>query len=116
VIPLHATTAAKVSGFGAATGRATARQDASGSWDITLTVQHLKHFDPAPWYGCWYVSRDGRQVASAGTFLVGPSGSGTFSMTSAVDPHDFSTMEITIGPPNKDGALAGTVILSGQTL
>ena len=21
-------------------------------------------------------------------------------MTSAVDPHDFSTMEITIGPPN----------------
>ena len=37
-------------------------------------------------------------------------------MTSAVDPHDFSTMEITIGPPNKDGALAGTVILSGQTL
>ena len=115
VIPLHATTAAKVSGFGAATGRATARQDASGSWNITLTVQHLKHFDPAPWYGCWYVSRDGRQVASAGTFLVGPSGSGTFSMTSAVDPHDFPTMKITIGPPNKDGALAGTVILSGQT-
>ena len=37
-------------------------------------------------------------------------------MTSAVDPHDFPTMEITIGPPSKDGALAGTVILSGQTL
>jgi hypothetical protein len=115
VIPLHATAAAKVIGYGGATGRATARQDASGSWDITLTVQHLRHFDPEPWYGCWYVSRDG-QVASAGTFLVPPSGGGTFSMTSGVDPRDFPTMEITIGPPNKDGALAGTVILSGQAL
>ena len=37
-------------------------------------------------------------------------------MTSAVDPHDFPTMEITLGPPGKYGALAGTVILSGQTL
>jgi hypothetical protein len=37
-------------------------------------------------------------------------------MTSAVDPHDFSAMEITVGPPNTDGALAGTVILSGQPL
>jgi hypothetical protein len=116
VIPLHATAAAKVSGYGTATGRATARQDASGSWDITLTVQHLKHFDPEPWYGCWYVSRDGQQVASAGTFLVLPSGSGTLSMTSAADPRDFSTMEITIQSPSKNGALAGTVILSGQKL
>jgi hypothetical protein len=115
-IPLHVTAAAKVIGYGAATGRATARQDASGSWDITLTVQHLKHFDPRPWYGCWYVSRDGRRVASAGTFLVGPSGSGTFSMTTAADPRDFSTMEITIQQPSRNGAVAGTVILIGQTL
>ena len=76
-----------------------------------LTVQHLKQFDPEPWYGCWYVSRDGRQVASAGTFLVRGSGSETFHMTSAVDPHDFSEMEITFQPPTKTGARAGTVIL-----
>ena len=47
VIPLHATAAAKVIGAGAATGRATARQDASGSWDITLTrarPQELRGF------------------------------------------------------------------------
>jgi hypothetical protein len=50
-IVLHATTAAKV--FGAATGQATARQDASGSWDITLTVQHLKSFGDTQWYECW---------------------------------------------------------------
>ena len=116
VIPLHATAAGKASGYGAATGQATAHQGASGSWKVTLTVAHLRHFDPEPWYGCWYVSRDGRQVASAGTFLVPDNGSGTFSMTSAVDPHDFPTMEITLGPPSKNGALAGTVILSGQTL
>ena len=105
-----------MSGFGAATGHATARQDASGSWNITLTVHHLKNFGDAKLYQCWYVSAQHRQVASAGTFLVPDSGSGTFSMTSAVDPHDFSTMEITIGPPNNTGALSGTVILSGRTL
>ena len=116
VIPLHATTAAKVSGFAAAAGRATARQDASGSWDITLTVHHLKNFGDAKWYQCWYVSTQHGQVASAGTFLVPDSGSRTFSMTSAVDPHDFPTMEITIQPPSKTGALTGTVILSGQPL
>jgi hypothetical protein len=115
-IPLAATAAARASGFGAATGQATARQDASGSWNITLTVHHLKNFGDAKWYQCWYVSAQHRQVASAGTFLVPDSGSGTFSMTSAVDPRDFSTMEITIGPPNNTGALSGTVILSGRTL
>jgi len=35
-------------------------------------------------------------------------------MTSSADPRDFPTMEITIQLPNKHGALAGTVILSGQ--
>jgi Anti-sigma-K factor rskA len=115
-IPLAATAAAKGIGFGAAAGQATARQDASGSWNITLTVHHLKNFGDAKWYQCWYVSTQHRQVASAGTFLVSDSGTGTFSMTSAVDPHDFSTMEITIGPPNNTGALSGTVILSGRTL
>ena len=115
-IPLHVTDAGKAIGYTAATGRATARQTTSGSWNITLTVAHLKHFDPAPWYGCWYVSRDGQQVTSAGTFLVPKNGSATLPMTSAVDPHDFPTMEITIQPPNKSGARAGTVILSGRTL
>ena len=40
----------------AASGVATARPDASGSWNITLTVQHLKNFGDSPWYECWYVS------------------------------------------------------------
>ena len=98
----------------AASGVATARPGASGSWNITLTVQHLKNFGDSPWYECWYISPGQRKVASAGTFLVPDSGSGTFSMTSAADPHDFPTMEITIESPNKNGALQSTVVLRGQ--
>ncbi len=114
-IPLHATVAGKASGYGAATGQATARQDSSGSWKISLTVAHLKSFADAQWYQCWYVSAGG-QVASAGTFQVPNGGTWTFPMTSAVDPHDFRTMEITLGPPTKTGAFAGPVILSGQMI
>jgi hypothetical protein len=115
VIALRVTAAGKAYGFGAATGQAIARQDASGSWDITLTVQHLRHSDPKPWYECWYVSQDGQQAASAGTFLVPAGGGGTFTMTSAVDPRDFRTMEITLQSPSKDGALGSLVILKGQS-
>ena len=115
-IPLHATTEAKVFGVGAATGQATARQDASGSWDITLTVQHLKSFGDTQWYECWYVSQKLGQVAPAGSFQVPASGNGTFHMTSAADPRDFHLMEITFGPPSSSGAKPIRVVLSGQTL
>jgi hypothetical protein len=38
-------------------------------------------------------------------------------MTSAVDPHDFKTMVITLQLPSADGAFQqSNVILSGQTL
>jgi len=113
VIPLHATTAANVRGYRAASGRATARQDASGSWKISLTVSHLESFGDTKWYECWYVSRTG-QVASAGTFQVPDGGIWTFPMTSAVDPRVFRMMEITIGPPSKTGAMTGLIVLSGQ--
>jgi hypothetical protein len=116
VISLYATTVAKGSGYGAATGRATARQDASGSWDITLTVQHLKSFGDKQWYECWYVSQKLGQVAPAGSFQVPASGNRTFHMTSAVDPRDFPLMEITLGPPSSNGAKPSTVVLSSQTL
>jgi hypothetical protein len=98
----------------AASGMATARPDASGSWDITLSVQHLQSFGDKRWYECWYVSPGDGKLASAGTFQVPNSGSGTFSMTSAVDPHDFPKMEITIESPSKNGAIQGPVVLSGQ--
>jgi len=118
VIPLRVTTAAKLSGYGAATGQATARQDASGSWDITLTVRHLKSFGDSPWYECWYVGADNaghQQVASAGTFIVPDSGSRTFSMTSAADPRQFKTMEIRLEKPGANGAIQGLVVLTGAS-
>jgi hypothetical protein len=98
----------------AASGTVTARQDPSGSWNITLTVAHLKHFGDTPWYECWYVDPAHRKVASAGTFIVPASGGGTFTMTSAVDPHDFSLMEIRVESPDGTGARQGTVVLSGR--
>lgn len=98
----------------AASGTAVARPDASGSWDVTLTVHHLRNFGDSKWYQCWYVSTGHRMVASAGTFLVPDSGSGTFSMTSAVDPHEFTRMEIRLQAPSNDGALQGMVVLSGK--
>jgi hypothetical protein len=96
----------------AASGTATARPDTSGSWDITLTVHHLKNFEDSKWYECWYVGVKGK-AASAGTFLVPDSGDGTFSMTSAVDPHDFPTMEIKLVTPGQNDPSQGTVVLSG---
>ena len=69
----------------AASGSAAARQDSSGSWNITLTVRHLKDVGPERYYECWYVSRDGRRAVSAGTFVVPSSGTGTFPMTSSAE-------------------------------
>ena len=99
----------------APSGSATARQDSSGSWSITLTVRHLKDVGPERWYECWYVSRDGRRAVSAGTFVVPPSGNGTFPMTSSADPREFQSMEITIqSASKKDGALQHPIVLSGS--
>jgi hypothetical protein len=98
----------------AASATAVARSDVSGSWDVTLTVHHLHNFGDSKWYQCWYVNPGKRRVASAGTFLVPGSGSGTFSMTSAADPHDFTVMEIRLQAPSSDGARQGMVVLSGK--
>jgi hypothetical protein len=98
-----------------ASGTAVARPDTSGSWTITLTVRHLETSGDSPWYECWYVGADKAghpQVASAGTFLVPDSGSGTFSMTSAADPRQFKTMQIRLEQPSATGAIQGPVVLT----
>jgi hypothetical protein len=51
-------------------------------------------------------------VASAGTFLVPNSGSGTFSMTSAADPRQFKTMQIRLEQPSATGAIQGPIVLT----
>jgi hypothetical protein len=116
VIPLHATTAAKLIGDGAATARATARQ-AGPSWTFDMTVHGLKVLPGNDVYECWYATSGSTQLhpllVSGGTFVVDNSGSATVTMTTGVDPRQFRTMEITAEPPG-NGAIHGTVILTGR--
>ena len=116
VIPLQATTAAKLNGVGAASGQATALQ-ADQSWTYTLAVRGLKPLPGNDVYECWYAAAGSTPrhpvLVSGGTFVVGNSGSTTVTMTSGVDPHDFPTMEITAGAPGT-GAVTGAVLLTGR--
>ncbi len=107
VIPLRATTAAKVIGDGAATARATARQ-AGASWTFVLSVHGLKVLPGNDIYECWW-SIPGSTKAhptrvSGGTFVVDNSGSTILTMTTGVDHRQFRTMEITAESPGT-GAL-----------
>ena len=117
VIPLHATTAAKVSGVGAASGRATARQ-AGESWTYVLSVHGLKPLPGNDFYECWYAAPGSTQrhplLASGGTFVVDNSGSATVTMTSGVDPRQFRIMEITAESPG-NGAVHGAILLTGRS-
>ena len=119
VIPLHATTAAKVFGVGTATARATARQ-AGESWTFTLTVRGLKPLPGNDFYECWWAAPGSTKLhpmlATGGSFVVGNSGSATVTMTTGVDPtQQFRTMEITAESPG-NGTQLGPVLLTGQTL
>ena len=107
--------APKLASYSGASGTATALPDtASGSWNITLTVQRLPPPAGTKFYECWYVGGPGgRQRVSVGTFIVMDTGSRPFPMTSAVDPHEFQTMEITLESPG-NGASRGPVVLTGR--
>ena len=118
VVPLHATTAAKLIGDGAATGQATAHQ-AGPSWTFDMTVHGLKVLPGNDVYECWWAAPGSTkahpQLVSGGTFVVDNSGSTTVTMTTGVDPRQFRTMEVTAESPGT-GALHGAVVLTGQTL
>jgi Anti-sigma-K factor rskA len=113
VIPLHATTAARVFGVADATARATARQ-VDQSWTFDLTVHGLKVLPGNDFYECWWVTPGHtRLLATGGSFIVGNSGSTTVTMTTGVDPtQQFRAMEITAETPSNDGALKGPVLLT----
>jgi anti-sigma-K factor RskA len=88
----------------------------SGGYRITLTVTGLPVSAPGQFYECWYAGpgdRPGsRQLITAGTFVVGHSGSQTLTMWSAADPAKFRTMQITAERAG-GGSQYGTPILSG---
>jgi Anti-sigma-K factor rskA len=116
MLPLRATAAAELDGDRAAGGRATA-QPAGPSWTYVLSVHGLKVLPGNQVYECWYAAAGSTKLhpllVSGGTFVVDNSGSTTVTMTTGVDPRQFRTMEITIESPG-DGALHGTVLLTGQ--
>jgi hypothetical protein len=109
VIPLHAASGS------AALGQATAVHS-DGGWSIRLTVHHLPPLSPGRFYECWYAGPGNRpghpELITAGTFTVGPGGTGSFTMWSAANPRLFKTMQITAERPG-DGGQHGQVILTG---
>lgn len=109
VIPLHAAAGS------AASGQATARRT-DGGWSIRLTVNHLPPLGPGQFYECWYAGPGNRpghpELITAGTFIVGHSGTGSFTMWSAANPQVFGTMQITAERPG-DAGQHGQVILTG---
>jgi anti-sigma-K factor RskA len=109
VIPLHAASGS------AALGQATAVHS-DGGWSIRLTVHHLPPLGPGQFYECWYAGPGNRpghpELITAGTFTVGPGGTGSFTMWSAANPRVFKTMQITAERPGDPGQ-RGQVILTG---
>jgi hypothetical protein len=109
VIPLHAASGS------AALGQATAVHS-DGGWSIRLTVHHLPPLGPGQFYECWYAGPGNRpghpELITAGTFTVGPGGTGSFTMWSAANPRVFQTMQITAERPGDPGQ-RGQVILTG---
>jgi anti-sigma-K factor RskA len=81
-----------------ASGQVVATHTDSG-WSIQLTVAHLADLGKGGFYECLWVGPDNQpghpDLISAGTFVVGPSGSATAHMWTAADPETFKAMEIT---------------------
>jgi hypothetical protein len=98
-----------------ASASGTIRQADSG-WSVQLTAVHLPEPGPGQFYQCWWVGPGNQSVhprlVSAGTFIVGPSGTATVQMWTAADPHDFPAIEITLDSAARPGQ-PGRVVLSG---
>ena len=109
VIPLRAASASVGS------GHATVVHTDNG-WSIKLTVAHLPPLGPGQFYECWYAGPANRaghpELITAGTFIVGHSGTGSFTMWSAANPQVFKTMQITAEQAG-DAGQHGRVILTG---
>jgi hypothetical protein len=82
-------------------------------WSFRLSVHGLPMLPSNQFYECWYVTNPkGHPKVSGGTFTLGPSGAGIFTMWTAADPRNFKIMWITkrtIGD-----ASPGPVVLTAQ--
>ena len=98
-----------------ASGKAVATHTDSG-WSVQLTVAHLADLGKGGFYECWWVGQGNRpghpDLISAGTFVVGPSGSATAHMWTAADPDMYKAMQITAQTTAGTGQ-PGQVVLTG---
>ena len=78
-----------------------------------MTVHGLQMLPGNDVYECWWLgpgsTKAHPQLVSGGTFVVDSSGSTTVTMTTGIDPRQFTTMEVTAEPPGT-GALSGAVL------
>lgn len=83
---------------------------------VELVVDGLPAPPPGTFYECWYVGEDDAvdrpARVSAGTFTVGPSGSGTVRMTTVADHERYPRIEVTREPDDGDPRSTGPVVLA----
>ena len=87
----------------------------SNGWTLDASLKRLPPLKGNEYYECWYLRSPDAPPSDAitgGSFTSGRS-SGTFTMTSAADPHHYKIMEIAIQHPGDSGR-PGTVILRGS--
>jgi len=106
-----------VSATGTATtgGQATVYQESSG-FKIVLHLHGLPRTHAGQYYGCWYIGPQNSpgqpRLITAGSFVVGRSGTADPTMWSAANPAKFRTMEITVDTDT--GAAPGRQVLVGH--
>ena len=84
-------------------------------WSLDASLRRLPPLKGNEYYECWYLTSPDAprsDAITAGSFTSGRS-SGTFTMASAADPHQYKIMEIAIQHPGDSGR-PGTVILRGS--
>ena len=98
---------------GPAGGEAIGTDHGAIGWSFRLSVHGLQMLPRNQFYECWYVTNPaGHPKVSGGTFTLGPSGAGTFTMWTGADPHHFKIMWITKRRFGEAGR--GTIVLTAQ--
>jgi hypothetical protein len=81
----------------------------TGGFQIKIDLKHLAKLGPGQFYECVYVSQNGGELVSAGTFSTS---NGTVTMQSAANPKEFRIIQIRREQPGVDVQRA-PVILTG---
>lgn len=113
-VALHSQLVPAASGQ-AASGHVVVQQTGTG-WSIQLTVAHLADLGSGRFYECRWGSSGSHPGhpawITAGTFVVGSSGTATVQMWTAADPETFPVVQIVTRTAASAGS-SGPIILAG---